>query len=236
MGESVRPRHRRARPAIGAFAGLALVLAGCAGGTADRSDSLERINAVHGTRPGPLAAEDVARLATALGIDAEVERTPEGWEIEDAVRTLYVYRTPSAWYAQYWDSSALLEPAGDRAAICAAADAPRVCGFGSSPLVVSVGAPPPTAAAADETARGVLERAGILDDHWRVRVLEPSPLPVPCPHELATRFDCNQQLLRTRAVVLETSLAPGATDVRWGIIVGPDGVVLTATGRIAERA
>lgn len=63
---------------------------------------------------------------------------------------------------------------------------------------------------------------------------EPGPLPVPCAQDLPTRFDCNEQIVRTRAVVLETYLGHGSTALRWGLIVAPTGRVLTATGRIGE--
>lgn len=234
MGESVRPQRRGVRPTIGVLAALALMLAGCNGSTQEESDPFRRIDALHGTRPGALHEPDVARIARAFGIDAEVERTAEGWEAEDEVRTLYVNRTPSAWYALFWDSSMLLEPAGDRTMICAAVDAPAACRFSSSPLARSVGAEPPTERAAREVAQAILERAGIFDDRWQVRVHEPGPLPVPCAHDLATRFDCNEQIVRTRAVILETYLGHGSTALRWGLIVAPNGRILTATGRIGE--
>jgi hypothetical protein len=213
---------------------VALLATACGTGGSEQSDALERLGAQHGTEPGPLTEHDVQRLATALGINAEVERIPLGFEAEDGVRELYVYRTPSAWYAQYWNSSLLQEPVGDRSVICAAADAPRTCGYGSSPLLVSVGEPSPTEAASADAASTVLEQAGILDDRWRVRVLEPSRLPVPCHHDFEVALDCNEQLVRTRVVVLAKRLSEDATDVRWGFIVGPGGRVLQATGRIAE--
>jgi hypothetical protein len=210
-----------------------MVLTACGGGD-ERSDGVHRVDTIHGTRPGPLDREDVRRLAGALGIESEVDRIARGFEAEDGVRELYVYRTPSAWYAQFWDSSLLREPPGDRAAICAGSDPPRVCGYGSPPLVVSVGAPSPSEAAAGDAARGVLERAGILDDEWRVRVLEPSRLPVPCHYDFESAYDCNEQLVETRAVVLERRLGAETTALRWGFIVGPGGRVLQATGRLGE--
>ena len=61
--------------------------------------------AMHGTRPPRLVADDIARASEAFGIDAEPERIVGGWEAEDSVRSLYLVKSPSAWYFTFEDAS-----------------------------------------------------------------------------------------------------------------------------------
>ena len=102
-------------------------------------------------------------------------------------------------------------------------------------FLADVAAAPPTEREARDAARRVLDDAGVSDARWRVVVMDASPDVVPCGEEVRPDLDCTQQYVPTRAVMLTLELGPGTTDVRWGLVIGPDGQVLTATGRIAER-
>lgn len=189
----------------------------------------------HGTRPPRLGAGDVTRAGRAFGIEAGPERIPGGWEAEDAVRSLYLLRAPSAWYVTFEDASTLLEPVGDRATICSASDPPFACTLPGEELVADMAAEPPGEAAATRAARGVLERAGLLTGTWTSVVLDASVDALPCRDGLDTPFDCTRQVVPTRAVMLTRDLGPGTTAARFGVVVGPRGNVLTVTGRVAER-
>jgi hypothetical protein len=232
---------------LGLVAGVVLLAAGLLGvgvagvwvATTDRDDSTtstaSRAVIMHGTQPPKLVANDIARASAALGIDAEPERIVGGWEAEDAVRSLYLIKSPSAWYFTFEDASILLEPAGDRAAICAAQDAPFACTIPNVELLADTAAEPPDAATAARAARRVLERAGLLVGEWSTFVLEPSLDVPPCRSDLETRFDCNRQVVPTRAVMLTRDFGAGTTAARFGIVIGPDGEVLRLTGRAAEE-
>jgi hypothetical protein len=174
----------------------------------------------------------VERAVAAFGITGEAERTAEGWEAEDELQTLYLTRAPSAWYVQYLNSAPLLGPAGDRATICAAPDAPEGCAVPDVQFVADVGGAPPAEGDAAAAARQVLRDSGLLPGEWDELVLEPSHDAVPCRTGLATPFPCTRQFVPSRAVMLTRELgdAPAA---RWGVIVGPRGVVLSAVGRVA---
>jgi hypothetical protein len=214
---------------------LTVVLAACGG---SEPDPTAVFDTVHGTRPTELDAADVARLARAFGISGEPERVRDGpstggWEAEDELRALYLTRTPSAWYAQVTDSSAITHPEGDRAAICAAADAPSGCASPDVRFVVDVGLDAPGADRAIAAARTILDAAGITDDRWTAITSGPSREPIPCREPAPNGLDCTRQLLPTRGVTLELELGDGRTPVRWGLVVGPNGGVLSATGRIA---
>jgi hypothetical protein len=190
---------------------------------------------MHGTRPPRMVADDIARASAAFGIDAEPERIVGGWEAEDAVRSLYLMKSPSAWYLTFEDASMLLEPAGDRTAICAASDAPFACTLPNVELLADTAAAPPDMGTAARSARRVLERAGLLVGRWSTFVLEPSTDVPPCRADLETRFDCSRQVVPTRAVMLTRDFGEGRTAARFGVVVGPDGEVLRVTGRVAEE-
>jgi hypothetical protein len=229
----------------GLVLGLALLAAGLVGvgvvgiwviaDDDSTTSTVSRAVAMHGTRPPRLVADDIARASEAFGIDAEPERIAGGWEAEDSVRSLYLVKSPSAWYFTYEDASLLLEPAGDRAAICAAPDPPFACTLPDVELLADTAADPPDAATAARVARRVLERAGLLVGEWSTLVLEPSVDVPPCRSDLETRFDCNRQVVPTRAVMLTRDFGQGTTAARFGIVVGPDGQVLRLTGRAAEE-
>jgi hypothetical protein len=207
-----------------AVVGVALVLAAAPSGLrgGERPD----------TRPLHLDRAAVERAVAAFGIAGEPERTREGWEAEDELQTLYLARAPSAWYVQYLNSAPLLGPAGDRATICAAPDAPYGCTVPDVEFVADVGGVPPGERDAAAAARRVLRDSGLLPGEWDELVLEPSRDAVPCRTGLVTPFPCTRQVVPSRAVMLTRELgdAPAA---RWGVIVGPRGVVLSAVGRVA---
>lgn len=225
------------RPPLGALGAIVLmvVLTAC---SASEPDPTAVFDTVHGTRPTDLDAADVARLAEAFGIRAEPERIEAGpgtggWEAEDDLRSLYLTPTPSAWYALVTDGSAITHPEGDRTAICAASDAPSGCASPDVRFVVDVGLDAPSDEQAIAAARTILDAAGITDDRWTAIASGPSREPIPCPDTVPSALDCNRQLVRTRGVTLQLELGKGRTPVRWGLIIGPGGEVLTATGRIA---
>jgi hypothetical protein len=189
----------------------------------------------HGTRPPGLAADDVARASAAFGVDAPPERIHGGWEAEDPVRSLYLLRTPSAWYVTFEDASTLLQPAGDRAAICSGGDAPFACTIPGIELVADVAADPPDPTTAARVARRTLADAGLVTGRWVTLVLDPSTDVPPCREGLSTQFDCTRQVVPTRSVMLTRDFGAGTTAARFGVVVGPRGNVLSVTGRYAER-
>jgi len=216
---------------------LTVALGACSGGGSE-PDPTAAFDTVHGTRPSELDAADVARLARAFGIHRQPERIRTGpnvggWEAEDGLRALYLTRTPSAWYAQVTDGSAVTHPEGDRSAICASSDPPSGCTSPETRFVVDVGLDAPSAAGAVAAARSILDAAGITDARWTAITTGPSREPIPCPGAVPPELDCSRQLVRTRGVTLQRELGEGRTPLRWGLIVGPGGQVLTATGRIA---
>jgi hypothetical protein len=158
------------------------------------------------TRPGPLTTAAVARLARALGLTEAPHRQGGGWEAEDDVRSLYVTRTPSAWYVLFSNSSALLVP----------------------PPVREPGADEVTA-----TARAVLGRAGLDTTRATAVVLDAFRTPVPCRPGLAAAADCNALAVSARPVTLALPIGRGAPPLRWGFIIGADDAVISASGRIA---
>jgi hypothetical protein len=216
-------------------AGAGAAGASIAAGDDPSTPAARRSRAVHGTRPPKIVAGDVVRAAAAFGIDAEPERIVGGWEAEDRVRSLYLLKTPSAWYLTFENASLLLQPAGDRAAICAASDAPFACTLPNIELLADTTAAPPDQGTAAKAAREVLERAGLLDGRWSTIVLDPSVDVPPCRADLETQFDCSRQAVPTRAVMLERDFGEGTTAARFGVVVGPDGDVLSVTGRVAEE-
>jgi hypothetical protein len=223
-------------PGARALAVLLLVAAACS--SSNEPDPTAVFDTVHGTRPIPLDAAAVARIARAFGIEGEPERVDHGpaaggWEAEDDLRALYLTRTPSAWYAQVTDASALTHPEGDRASICAAADPPSGCASPDVRFVIDVGLAPPTADEAIAAARDVLDDAGVTDERWSAITSGPSREPISCGASAATTLDCSRQLVPTLGVTLELEVGAGRTPVRWGVIVGPGGQVLSATGRLA---
>jgi len=187
----------------------------------------------HGTRPVPLDAVAVGRVARAFGITAEPERIAIGWEAEEGPRELYLWRAPSAWYVQFTDGSALLGPPGDRSVVCALPDAPSACAEPGLDVVADAAAPPPGADEAASVARSVLRSTGLLQGRWEHFVMEPSRDALPCPDELDTPFACTRQTVPTRAVLLTRDLGPDAAAARWTVIVAPRGTVLSAVGRVA---
>jgi len=188
----------------------------------------------HGTRPMRLTEADVARIATAFGIDTPPERILGGWEAEDAVRSLYLTRTPTAWYVQFADASMLLGPRADRSTICARSEPPFGCTVPGVEFVAAMESAAPDAATASRSAEAVLTRTGLLPGRWQVVVLDPGSDPSPCRHDLDTEFDCTRQVLSTRSVMLSRQLRPRTTAARWGVIIAPDGSILSAIGRVAE--
>jgi hypothetical protein len=228
--------RRPSTPRPRAFALLVLVAAAVA--CSNDPDPTAVFDTVHGTRPVQLDKADVGRIARAFGIEGEPERiedgpTGSGWEAEDDLRALYLTRTPSAWYAQVTDGSVLTHAEGDRAQICAAADAPSGCSDPGVRFVVDVGLDAPSADEAVATARAVLDDAGLTDDRWAAITSGPSREPVPCGELPPAPLDCSRQLVPTRGVTLMLEIGKGRTPVRWGVVVGPGGQVLSATGRIA---
>jgi hypothetical protein len=211
---------------------LAAGILGACGAGAD--DATAPLGSEHGTVPIALDAAKVERIARAFGVQGTPHHTAEGWEAEDALRALYLARTQSAWYAQFTNSSPLLHPVGDRTTICAASPPPEGCSVPTVRFVVDVGEPAPTAGDAIRAARSVLERAGLIDRRWRHLTTGPSPEPVPCRTGVAPTLDCTRQVLSTQAVTLSRELGPTRTALRWGIIVGPGGEILSATGRIGR--
>jgi hypothetical protein len=233
-----------ARPGRGATAlGVAVLVAAAVGagillldgGGPSTSTRASRSVAAHGTRPPRLVEHDIARATSAFGIDAEPERVRGGWEAEDPVRSMYLLKSPSAWYLTFEDSSILLEPPGDRTAICAAEHPPFACTLPGIQLVADTAADPPDATTAARAARGVLERAGLLSGTWSTFVLDPSVDVPPCRSELETMFDCSRQVVPTRAVMLTREFGAGTTAARFGVVVGPHGRILSVTGRVAEH-
>jgi hypothetical protein len=234
-----------ARPGRGSVVALGVALLAAAaigagvlvlqsGGTSP-SPRGSRSVAAHGTRPPRLVEHDIVRAASAFGIEAEPERVRDGWEAEDPVRSMYLLKSPSAWYLTFEDSSILLEPPGDRAAICATDDPPFACTLPGIQLVADTAADPPDAATAARAARGVLEHAGLLTGTWSTFVLDPSVDVPPCRSELETMFDCSRQVVPTRAVMLTREFGAGTTAARFGVVVGPHGRILSVTGRVAEH-
>jgi hypothetical protein len=217
---------------VGCGVGVAVVVGG--GGSTTR-DPASLSAVAHGTHPPRLVERDIARATTAFGIDGEPERISGGWEAEDPARSIYFLKSPSAWYLTYEDSSILLEPAGDREAICAARNAPFACTLPGVELLADTAADPPNRATAARAARGVLERAGLLAGSWSTLVMEPSVDVPPCRPELHTAFDCSRQVVPTRAVMLTREFGAGTTAARFGVVVGPHGRVLSVTGRVAEH-
>jgi hypothetical protein len=200
------------------------------------TDGARPASGAFGTRPPRLDRAAVVRAANGFGIDGAPERTPDGWEAEDDVRSLYLSRSPSAWYVHFTDGSLLLGPAGDRDAICAAPDAPYGCTVPEVTFVADAGAPPPDASTTRRVALDVLERTGLLTGDWDPLVLEPSHDAVPCPDDLETTYPCTRQVVPSRAVVLTRDLGPDAVPARWTVIVSPSGTVLSAVGRVAVAA
>jgi hypothetical protein len=188
----------------------------------------------HGTQAMPIEQAEMTSMARAFGIETEPVRTPTGWEAIDHVRSLYLHRAPSAWYVTFTNAAPLLDPPGDRASICASPDVAPPCRFSNAPLLAAVGGPSPSVETARRVAHGILTRAGVIDDSWREAVLEASPEPVTCRVRVATPLDCSQQILPARAVTFERYLRPGTTAMRWSLVVGPDGVVLSGSGRFVD--
>ena len=203
------------------------------GSRAREPSTTDRSAELHGTRPPPLTVDDVAHAAAAFGISRAPVHMAGGWKAEDRVRSLYVTRSPSAWYVGFEDSSVLLGPTGERSTICARADAPFGCTVPGVALLADTAAPPPSAATAARAARTTLTDAGLLSGSWRTKVLGPSTDVPPCRPGLETAVDCTRQVIPTRAVMLTRSFGPGTTAVRWGVVIGPRGTVLSVTGRFA---
>lgn len=227
---------------LACVAGVALVVVLCApgpwtgavgartfGGSGEGPDGF-------GTRPPPLDRAARMRIVEAFGVRAEPERSFAGWEAEDDVRSLYVTRTPSAWYVQFADASALLGPPGDRSLICSAHDAPPACSLPEVTFVADAEGPPPTASLARRVARDVLERAELLGGEWTSVVLDPGHDALPCPEDLESAYPCTRQRVPTRAVVFTKDFGPDTVPARWTVIVDPSGDVLSANGRIAVPA
>lgn len=236
------PKSRVPSVRLALVAGVALVLVLCApdpwtgavgartfGGAGASPDPF-------GTRPPPLDRAARMRIVDAFGVRAEPERSFAGWEAEDDVRSLYVTKTPSAWYVQFSDASALLGPPGDRSVICSAPDAPPACSVPEVTFVADAEGPPPTAPVAWRAARDVLERAGVLGRGWTSVVLDPGHDALPCPEDLESAYPCTRQRVPTRAVVFTKDFGPDAVSARWTVIVDPGGDVLSANGRIAVPA
>jgi hypothetical protein len=190
----------------------------------------------HGTRPPPLDPDAITRAATGFGITRAPQRRDTGWEAEDRVRSLYLTESPSAWYVLYENSSVLLGPLADREEVCSDPKAPADCAVPGITFLAETMARPPDAATAARAARRMLTRAGMLDGFWHVRVLDASTDVPPCRAGLPTAVDCTRQRIPTRAVMLTRGFGPGTTAARWGVIVGPRGIVLSVTGRYAEAA
>lgn len=228
------PDRRGLALGLALVAVMAIGIAVVAGGDSGRRSAPSGSAAVHGTEPPPLDVGDVARAGAAFGIAAEPERIEGGWEAEDRVRSLYVWRSPSAWYVQFEDASLLLGPAADRDVVCAAPDPPFGCGVPGVEFAADMAARPPDARTAARVARATLARAGLLPGTWRLITLPPGTDAAPCRPGLDTAFDCTRQVVPTRAVMLTHSFGPGTTAARWGVIVGPRGTVLSVTGRLAE--
>jgi hypothetical protein len=187
-----------------------------------------------GTRPPRLDRHAIERAAAAFGIAHAPKRVASGWEAEDRVRSLYLTKSPSAWYVGFESSSLLLGPLGDRAAICDRSDAPFDCTVPGTTFLADTIAPAPDRAAAARAARRTLARAGLLAGTWRVKVLDASSDVPPCKSGLVTKVDCTRQHIPTRAVMLTHDFGPGKTAARYGVIIGPDGSVVSVTGRFAE--
>lgn len=229
---ALQPLRRAACVLLLAAAASALTPAlARAGGSGSGGDA--DVTLAPSTRRPHLDRADVARAARAFGIDTAPERTTAGWEAQDDVRELYLNRAPSGWYVQFSDSTTLLGPAGDRATICAAPEAPYGCTVPGVQFVADVGGVAPDAATAAAVAERVLRSSGLQPGRWDVLVLDPGRDAVPCRDGLQTGFACLQQVVPTRAVMLTHDLgeAPAA---RWGVIVGPRATVLTAVGRVAR--
>lgn len=234
-GRDLRPALAMAR-AIGRVAFVVMAVALGTVSLAAVAASTGRAGPIdeHGTRPMRFTRADVVRIATAFGIDAPPERIQGGWEAEDAVRSLYLTRTPTAWYLQFDDASILLGPRADRDAICARAEPPYGCTVPGVEFVAAMESTAPDAATASRSAEAVLTRARLLPGRWQVVVLDPGSDTSPCRHDLDTEFDCTRQVLPTRSVMLSRQLRPGTTATRWGVIIAPDGSILSAIGRVAE--
>lgn len=227
------------RCAVGAATVLvaALVSAIPASGVGVRADGdPPEFRGDHGTRPTRLRAPEVTRIAAAFGIGARPTRTGSDWEAEDETRSLYLWRAPSAWYLQFEDASVLVQPPADRAAVCDGTDPPHACVDPEAQFVADTLAEAPSADAALDAARDLLEGAGLVDDRWDAFVAEPTRLPIPCRPGLTAVYDCNRQRVATRAVHFDRSLAPGTTHLRIGVVVGPGPAVYLATGRVLARA
>jgi hypothetical protein len=234
--ESSRRYGWRVLVAGAAICSVAAVVVGLAGSerVTDTDRRVFALDNPHGTQPIPLDHADMVSMARAFGIETDPFRTPTGWEAIDEVRSLYLHRAPSAWYVTFTNAAPLLEPPGDRASICVSPDVSPACRFSTSPLLADVGAPSPSVETARRVARGVLGRAGVIDDAWRDDVLDESPEPVTCRVRVPIQVDCSQQILPTRAVTFERYLAPGTTAMRWSLVISPGGTVLSASGRFVD--
>ena len=237
MAEPVRRRHRRR--VVAAVVGCAVVAAAVAGAVVvassdDQGDAPAAFGTDHGTVPTDLDAAGVQRIGRAFGITGRPEHTASGWEVEDDLRALYLDRTESAWYAQFTNSAALVHPEADRSTVCASPTPPLGCAVPGVRFVEDVGEPPPTASAAVASARRTLGGAGVIDRRWESFVIGPSLEGVPCRTGVAPQLDCTRQVVSTQAVMLTRDLGPDRTALHWAVIVGPDGDVLSATGRFGR--
>ena len=169
-----RPRTARRR-VVGIVVAGVWVVSGDDSTTPARSDSAlsdsagsrsprSRSVVMHGTRPPRLVADDIARASTAFGITGRRSASPAVGRPRTRPQRSTSASRRARGTCTFENASLLLEPAGDRAAICAATDAARWRArcrtSSSSPTSVACHLTGPTAAAAG--AASARATAGLL--------------------------------------------------------------------------
>ena len=175
----------------------------------------------------------VARIAAALGLDAPVRRTDDGFEVAGDTGTVMV--SPSAigvtvsWYEHAPPGTT--HPDGGEVPGCDP-------GAGPCPDEPGRPAPPPAPralpdpAGAERIARDLLARMGVNTSGWEVKVVD-ADTAVAC----SPGTDCIPQpsVVFQRTVTLSPTIdGIATTGLEWGVAVGDEGRVLGLWGTIAE--
>lgn len=196
---------------------------------------------VHELRAPDLGAAGVERMARELGLAGPVVDDGSGtWSVADGDRVLSVTRADAGWYVSYATSGPV---AVEGWAGCAPAEDPSagVAPDCVPPTTVPAPVPAPVAlpdeAEAEQIARDLLARLGLLDGEWQAQVSSgvTTGIAVACPAGADCPPPLPEPVPQSRIVVL-TRVVDGApvAGLEWSVAVGDRGVVEGVDGTVAE--
>jgi hypothetical protein len=190
---------------------------------------------------GDLDEARAARMAGALGLDAPVRRTDDGFVVAGDAGTLTVSRSASQVTVSFSEGRpGATEPArpgtgsGDGAAVPGCDPAAGPCP--DEPVEAPAEPPPPRAlpdpAGAERIARDLLDRMGVDATGWTVEVIDADTAVACSP---GTRCDPAPSVVFQRTVTLTPTFdGIETTGLEWGVTVGDEGRVLGLWGTLTE--